>query len=230
MILSDMLKTLIENNTILKGIFETIYMTLIATTIAYILGLPLGVLLNVTDSKGLNPNKVVNKTLGLIVNFFRSIPFIILMVAFLPVAKILVGTSYGNKAMIVMLIIASTPYIARMVESSLKEIDYGVIEASKAMGASDFEIIWKVMLVEARPSLISGATISAITILGYTAMASVIGGTGLGQIAIIYGHQRSNSDVTWICVVLMVVIVVMIQEIGNLIVKKNDKRNKKIHE
>lgn len=230
MILSDMLKTLIENNTILKGIFETIYMTFISTIISYILGLPLGVLLNVTDSKGLNPNKVVNKTLGLIVNFFRSIPFIILMVALLPVAKTLVGTSYGNKAMIVMLIIASTPYIARMVESSLKEIDYGVIEASKAMGASDLEIIWKVMLVEARPSLISGATISAITILGYTAMASVIGGTGLGQIAIIYGHQRSNSDVTWICVVLMVVIVVLIQEIGNLIVKKNDKRNKKIHE
>lgn len=230
MILSDMLKTLIENNTILKGIFETIYMTLISTTISYILGLPLGVLLNVTDSKGLNPNKVVNKTLGLIVNFFRSIPFIILMVAFLPVAKTLVGTSYGNKAMIVMLIIASTPYIARMVESSLKEIDYGVIEASKAMGASDLAIIWKVMLVEARPSLISGATISAITILGYTAMASVLGGTGLGQIAIIYGHQRSNSDVTWICVVLMVVIVALIQEIGNLIVKKNDKRNKKIHE
>ena len=229
MILSEILRTLMDNNEILKGILDTILMTLISTTISYILGLPLGIILNITDKKGLCPLKIINKILGLIVNFLRSIPFIILMVAMLPVARFIVGTSLGNKAMVVMLVIAATPYIARLTENSLKEIDYGVIEAAKSMGATDFEIITKVMLVEAKPSLIMGATVSMITVLGYTAMASTIGGKGLGQIAIIYGHQRSNPDITWLCVILMVVIVIIIQELGNLIVRKIDKRNKKIN-
>ena len=223
---SEMFKELWSNGIILKGIWETIYMTLLSTGIAYIIGLPLGVILNVTSAGGLSPNKAVNKTLGLIVNFLRSIPFIILMVAFLPVAKVVVGTSLGNRAMIVMLVVASFPYIARMVENSLKEIDYGKIEAARSMGASDFEIIYKVIIPEARPSLLNGAVISAITILGYSAMASTIGGTGLGQIAIIYGHQRSNPDITWVCVILMVLIVVVIQEVGLLVVRKIDKRRK----
>ncbi len=225
--MSEMLLKLLESNLLLKGIFETLYMTLISAAISYILGLPLGIILNISDKKGLWPHKVLNKVLGLIVNFFRSIPFIILMVAMLPVAKFVVGTSLGNSAMIVMLVIAATPYIARMVESSISEVDYGVIEAAKSMGATTFQIIWKVLLVEAKPSLIMGAVISSVTVLGYSAMASTIGGTGLGQIAIIYGHQRSNADVTWLCVFLMVIIVVLMQEFGTLIVRKVDRRKNK---
>ena len=223
---SEMFNDLWSHGLILKGIWETIYMTFLSTFIAYIIGLPLGVILNVTSPNGLAPNKVINKVLGLIVNFLRSIPFIILMVAFLPVAKAIVGTSLGNRAMIVMLVVASAPYIARMVEGSLKEIDYGKVEAARSMGAPDIKIITKVILPESKPSLLNGAVIASITILGYSAMASTIGGTGLGQIAIIYGHQRSNPDITWICVFLMVIIVIVIQECGVLLVKKIDKRRK----
>lgn len=223
---SEMFNDLWSHGLILKGIWETIYMTFLSTFIAYLIGLPLGVILNVTSDSGLSPNKVVNKILGFIVNFLRSIPFIILMVAFLPVAKTIVGTSLGNRAMIVMLVVASAPYIARLVEGSLKEIDYGKIEAARSMGAPDIKIITKVILPESRPSLLNGAVIASITILGYSAMASTIGGTGLGQIAIIYGHQRSNPDVTWVCVFLMVIIVIVIQECGLLLVRKIDKRKK----
>ena len=223
---SEMFNDLWSHGLILRGIWETIYMTVLSTAIAYLIGLPLGIILNVTSDSGLSPNKVVNKILGLVVNFLRSIPFIILMVAFLPVAKAIVGTSLGNRAMIVMLVIASAPYIARMVEGSLKEIDYGKIEAARSMGATDFKVITKVILPESKPSLLNGAVIASITILGYSAMASTIGGTGLGQIAIIYGHQRSNPDITWVCVFLMVLIVIVIQEVGILLVKKIDKRRK----
>lgn len=222
--LSEMFYKLWENNLIQIGIWETIYMTGISTAIAYLLGLPLGVILCVTDKNGIRPIGWLNKLLGFVVNFFRSIPFIILMVAMLPVAKLIVGTSLGNKAMIVMLIIAAAPYVARLVESSVKEVGSGVIEAAQAMGATNFQIIWKVLLPEAKPSLILNGIISMVTILGYSAMASTIGGTGLGQIAIIYGHQRSNDDITWICVLLTVVIVQIIQEVGGLIVRKTDKR------
>ena len=208
------------------GIWETIYLTLIPTVIAYILGIPLGVLLCVTDKNGLHPIPVLNKILSIFVNIFRSIPFIILMVAMLPVAKLIVGTSLGNKAMIVTLVIAAAPYVARMVESSLKEVDAGVIEAAQAMGTSNFQIVTKVLIPEAKPSLIVGAVISTVTILGYSAMAATIGGTGLGQIAIIYGHQRNNDDITWICVLLTVVIVQIIQIVGTYIARKTDKRIK----
>ena len=207
-----------------RGIWETIYMTVLSTAISYVFGLPLGVVLNITDREGIYPVRWLNRLLGVIVNFFRSIPFIILMVAMLPVAKLIVGTSLGNKAMIVMLIIAAAPYVARLVESSVKEVSSGVIEAAQAMGATNFQIIWKVLLPEAKPSLILNGIISMVTILGYSAMASTIGGTGLGQIAIIYGHQRSNDDITWICVLLTVVIVQIIQEAGGFIVRKTDKR------
>ena len=223
---SEMFNDLWSHGLILKGIWETVYMTVLSTAIAYLIGLPLGIILNVTSPSGLSPNKIVNKILGLVVNFLRSIPFIILMVAFLPVAKVIVGTSLGNRAMIVMLVVASAPYIARMVEGSLKEIDYGKIEAARSMGAPDIKIITKVILPESKPSLLNGAVIASITILGYSAMASTIGGTGLGQIAIIYGHQRSNPDITWVCVFLMVLIVIVIQEVGILVVKKIDKRRK----
>lgn len=221
---SDMLKQLWDNGIIQLGIWETVYMTLLSTLIAYGIGLPIGVILCITDKDGIHPNRLVNRVLGFIVNIFRSIPFIILMVAMLPVAKAIVGTSMGNKAMIVMLIIAAAPYVARMVESSIKEVSQGVIEAAQAMGTSNFKIITRVLIPEAKPSLIIGAVISTVTILGYSAMAATIGGTGLGQIAIIYGHQRSNYDIVWLCVILTVVIVQIIQEVGTFIAHKTDKR------
>ena len=221
---SDIFYKIWDAGLIQLGVWETIYLTLIPTVIAYLLGLPLGVLLCVTDKEGLHPLPVLNKILSVFVNIFRSIPFIILMVAMLPVAKFLVGTSLGNKAMIVTLVIAAAPYVARMVESSLKEVDAGVIEAAQAMGTSNFHIVTKVLIPEAKPSLIVGAVISTVTILGYSAMAATIGGTGLGQIAIIYGHQRSNDDITWICVFLIWIIVQVIQELGRYIAVKTDKR------
>ncbi len=222
--MSDMLRQLMDNNVILMGIWETIYMTVISSAFAYLFGLPLGVLLQVTSDTGIRPKKVLNRVVGFVVNFFRSIPFIILMVAMLPVAKFVVGTALGNKAVIVMLVIAAAPYVARMVESSLNEVDGGVIEAAQAMGANTIQIIWKVLLPEARPSLLNGATIAMVTILGYSAMAATIGGTGLGQIAITYGHQRSKDDVIWVCVILMVIIVQVIQEIGTRASKVSDRR------
>ena len=224
--LSEMFLKLWNNGILQRGIWETVYMTVISTAISYVIGLPLGVVLTVTDKGGLHPIPWLNRLLGIVVNFFRSIPFIILMVAMLPVANWIVGTSLGNKAMIVMLIIAASPYIARMVESSVKEVDGGVIEAAQSMGASNFEIVCKVLLPEAKPSLIMGAVISMVTILGYSAMSSTIGGTGLGQIAISYGHQRFNPDIKWICVFLTVIIVQIIQELGTAIAHRSDKRIK----
>ena len=225
--LSEMFYKLWNNGLIQIGIWETVYMTLISTAVAYLIGLPLGLVLSVTDDAGIHPIRWLNRVLGVIVNALRSIPFIILMVAMLPVAKAVVGTALGNKAMIVMLVIAAAPYVARMVESSIKEVDAGVIEASQAMGASSFEIVRKVLIPEAKPSLIVGAVISMVTILGYSAMAGTIGGTGLGQIAITYGYQRSNDDIIWICVVLTIVIVQIIQEVGTRIAHKTDKRVRK---
>ena len=222
--LSEMFIKLWENGIIQRGIWETVYMTVISSLIAYVIGLPLGVVLNVTDQEGIRPVHWLNRILGLVVNFFRSIPFIILMVAMLPVARLIVGVSLGNQAMIVMLVIAAAPYVARMVESSLKEVNAGVIEAAQSMGTNNLQIIWKVLLPEAKPSLIVGAVISMVTILGYSAMAATIGGTGLGQIAVSYGHQRFNPDVTWCCVFLTVIIVQIIQEVGTWIAHKTDKR------
>lgn len=221
---TDWLIKLWDNNVLQLGIWETIYMTLLATLFAYIIGLPLGLLLRVTDSDGIHPIKWLNGVLGVIVNFLRSMPFIILMVAMLPVAKFIVGTSLGNRAVIVTLVIAAAPYVARMVESSVKEVDAGIIEAAQAMGTSSFQIVWKVLIPEAKPSLIIGAVISTVTILGYSAMAAMIGGGGLGQIAIIYGHQRSNQLVIWVCVVLIAIIVQVIQVIGMRIAHRVDRR------
>ena len=207
--LSEMFLKLWNNGILQRGIWETVYMTVLSTAISYVIGLPLGVVLTVTDKGGLHPIPWLNRLLGIFVNFFRSIPFIILMVAMLPVANWIVGTSLGNKAMIVMLVIAASPYIARMVESSVKEVDGGVIEAAQSMGASNFEIVCKVLLPEAKPSLIMGAVISMVTILGIS-----------------YGHQRFNPDIKWICVFLTVIIVQIIQELGTAIAHRSDKRIK----
>lgn len=225
--ISEILKQLWQSGTLVTGIWETVYLTLLSTVIAYLLGLPLGVVLAVTGDGGIRPIKWLNRVLGFIVNIFRSIPFIVLMVAMLPVAKAVVGTSIGNEAMIVMLVIAAAPYIARMVESSLKEVSPGVIEAAQSMGTSNFGIILKVLIPEAKPSLIVGAVISTVTVLGYSAMAATIGGGGLGSIAITWGHQRFNDDVIWVCVILIIIIVQIIQELGMLIARKTDRRVRK---
>lgn len=221
---TDMFVKLWQNHLFLWGIWQTVYMTVISTVFAYVLGLPLGIILSVTDKDGIRPMPAVNRILGVIINAFRSIPFIILMVALLPVAKFIVGTSIGNKAVIVTLVVGAAPFVARMVESSIKEVDKGVIEAAEAMGTPSFKIITKVLIPEAKPSLITGAVISMVTILGYSAMAATLGGTGLGQLAIVYGHQRFNQDVIWFSALLCILIVHVIQEIGMRVVHKTDKR------
>ena len=204
--------------------FETIYMTLISTAVAYLIGLPLGILLCATDKNGIRPIPWLNKIVGVIVNIFRSIPFIILMVALIPVSRAIIGTSIGNEAMIFMLIVAAAPYIARMVESSIKEVDKGVIEAARSMGANTWQIIWKVYLPEAKPSLIVGAVISTVTIIGYSAMAGTISGGGLGSLAVTQARPSNAQDVIWLCVVLTIVIVQIIQELGMLLAKRLDRR------
>lgn len=217
---------LLDSGVLQLAIWETVYMTLLSTLVAYVIGLPVGILLSVTDKDGICPVVWLNKTLGFVVNILRSIPFIILMVALLPAAKMFVGTSMGNNAMIFTLVIAAAPYIARMVESSIKEVDKGVIEAAQAMGTSSFGIIVKVLVPEARPSLIIGAVISTVTILGYSAMAGTIAAGGLGAVAIIYGYQRQKYDIIWVCMILIVLIVEIIQELGMRLAMKTDKRIK----
>ena len=206
------------------GILESLYMTLVATFLAYLFGLPLGLVLSVTDKEGIRPVRPLNAVLGFLVNLLRSVPFIILLVAIIPFTRKIVGTSIGSTATIVPLVVSAIPFVARMVESSLKEVPAGVIEAAQAMGCTNFQIIWHVLLPEAKPSLISGCVISTVTILSYTALAATLGGTGLGQIAIIHGHQRSQKLVVWVCVLLIVVIVQLIQIVGTTVVRKTDKR------
>lgn len=223
---SEMLAKIWDAGVLQLGIRETVYMTFLGTLFAYLIGLPLGLLLCVTAPDGIRPVRWLNRSLGFVVNALRSIPFLILMVAMLPIAAVVVGTSFGNPAMIVMLVVAAAPYVARMVESSVKEVDAGVIEAAQAMGASSLQIVRKVLLPEARPSLIIGAVISTVTILGYSAMAGIIGGGGLGQIAITYGYQRGKAaqDVIWVCVVLTILIVQLIQELGMHLAHRIDRR------
>lgn len=224
--MSEMFYKLWDSGLIQLGIWETVYMTILSTFFAYVIGLPLGVVLSVTDRQGICPVRWINNLLGLIVNFFRSIPCIILMVAMIPVARLILGVSLGNGAVIVTLVIAAAPYVARMVESSLREVPDGVIEAAQSMGCTNWQIILHVLLPEAKPSLMQGAIISTVTVLGYTALAATLGGTGLGQIAIIYGHQRSNADIVWLCVILMVAIVQVIQIAGTQMIRRSDKRIK----
>ena len=215
-----------QNNEFLKATFVTIYMTLISTIVAYVIGLFIGIVLYITSKNGIKPKPILNKVLGFLVNIFRSIPFIILIVALMPFTYKLIGTSVGNAPMIITLIIASAPYIARVVEQSLNEVNRGVIEAAEAMGANTFQIIWKVLLPEAKPSLINGFIICIVTIIGYTAMAGSIGAEGLGQLAIDKGHKKSNYLIVWFCIIIIVIIVQLIQEFGTFISKKMDKRIK----
>ncbi len=211
---------------LIQGTLETLYMTFASTIAAYVLGLPLGVIMVITDKKGIAPNKAVNQILGTIINIGRSLPFIILMVALIPFTRFVVGTAIGSTAAIVPLTIAAAPFVARMVESSLAELDPGVIEAAKTMGATNAQIAWKVLLPESIPSLIRGFSITTITLIGYSAMAGAFGSGGLGDIAIRYGFHRYETEVMLITIVLIIVIVQLIQMGFNFAAKKIDKRNR----
>ncbi|MBP3656470.1 MAG: ABC transporter permease [Clostridia bacterium] len=208
----------------LEGIRDTLYMTTVSTLFAYLLGMPLAILLVLTSPKGLTPKPLVYRVMDALVNVFRSIPFLILMILVIPLTRLIAGKSYGSTATIVPLVIAAAPYVARMIESSLLEVDPGVIEAAQSMGASVPAIIFKVLIPEAKTSLIVGATISSGTILGYSAMSGAIGGGGLGQIAITYGYNRYQTDVLIITVVLLIVLMQIFQIVGMYISRKTDKR------
>ena len=211
---------------VVEGIFVTLYMTLATTFMGYVLGLPMGIALVITAPKGLRPNKIIYKVLDVVVNVVRSFPFLILLIVIQPLTRIIVGKSDGPTATIVPLTLSAAPFIARMVESSLLEVDHGVIEAAQSMGANLWTIIWKVMIGEAKTSLIVNVTIALGTILGYSAMAGIVGGGGLGDIAIRYGYYRYDSSIMWVTVVLLIVLVQLMQYIGMTISKKLDKRTR----
>ena len=203
-----------------ESTLQTIEMVFWSTVFSLIMGLPLGVLLHVTDKEdqgGIIPKPVLNEILSRIVNILRSFPFLILMIILMPVARFILGTTIGTRASVVSLSIAAAPFVARVIETSLKEVDPGVIQAAKAMGSTNWQIIGKVMLPEALPSLVSGVTLTIINLIGYSAMAGTIGGGGLGDLAIRYGYQRFRSDVMLAAVIVIIVLVELVQFVGNRI-------------
>ncbi|MCI6237020.1 methionine ABC transporter permease [Bacillota bacterium HCP3S3_F1_1] len=214
-----------EIQMILEGIRDTLYMTIVSTLFGYVIGLPWGIALTVTGKDGLRPNNIIYRILDVVTNIMRSIPFLILLILVLPLTMIIVGKTYGSTATIVPLVISASPLIARMVESSLNEVDKGVIEAAQSMGANNLQIVWKVLLGEARVSLISGATITIGTILGYSAMAGTVGGGGLGDIAIRYGYYRYQANILLVTVILLIALVQIFQFIGTVISVRLDKRH-----
>lgn len=211
-------------NMLIEGTIATIYMTVASTVLGYLFGLPMGIVLTVTDKDGIKPNAFIYKILDFIANTVRSIPFLILMILLIPLSRVLIGKSYGSTATIITLVVAAAPYIARMVESSLKEVDAGVIEAARSMGASNFDIVFKVMLVEARTSLIVGATITLGTILGYSAMAGTLGGGGLGDIAVRYGYHRYDAVIMGVTVIILIILFQIFQTLGMKIASSLDRR------
>ena len=208
------------------GIKETLFMTLLSTLFGYILGMPIGIALAVTDKSGIKPNAVVYKILDVIANIIRSVPFLILLILIMPLTRLIVGRSYGTAATVVPLTVAAAPFIGRMIESSLNEVDRGVIEAAQSMGASTTNIILRVLLVEARTSILVGVTIALGTILGYSAMAGIVGGGGLGDIAMRYGYYRYESEIMLVAVVLLVILVQIFQTIGMKMSVKLDRRKR----
>ena len=207
------------------ALWETVYVTLVATAFAIIIGLPLGVLLATGDKNGILPlPKPVMSVLNVIINLLRSIPFLILMIMVIPLTRVIVGTTVGTVASIVPLVIAAFPFVARLAESSFREVNPDIIEAAQSMGASPFQIIVKVLIPESVPSLISNATIGITTILGYSAMSGIIGGGGLGKIAINYGYYRYNYPVMIVAVILLIILVQVFQSVGTYLAVKNDKR------
>ena len=209
---------------LLRELGATLYMTLASTAISYLLGLPLGVLLVTSEKGGLKPMRVLNQTLNVVVNILRSVPFLILILVLVPVTRAIVGTSIGSTATIVPLVIGATPFVGRLVEGSLREVYRGVVDAAVSMGASPWQIVRKVLLPEALPSLVTGAALATITILGYSAMAGAVGGGGLGNVAIMYGSNRYQFDVMIVCVIILVCVVQLFELIGRIAARAVDKR------
>ena len=211
---------------LLEGIRDTLYMTLASTILGYALGLPLGIILNVTRKNGLAPDRIIYGILDIICNVIRSVPFLILLILLIPFTRALVGKSYGSSATVVPLVICAAPYIARVVEASLNEVDAVVIEAARAMGASNIQIILKVLLVEAKTSLLAGFTITTGILLGYSAMSGTVGGGGLGDIAVRYGYYRWQTDIMIVTVVLLIIIFQVIQNLGMKVVSVMDHKKR----
>ena len=207
-----------------EGTLDTLYMTLASTFFAYVFGMIMAMILVMTRADGIRPMPVVFRVLDVLVNLTRSFPFLILMIAVLPFTRFLVGTTIGNNATVVPLVIAAAPFVARLVEQSFLEVDRGVIEAAQSMGASTWQILWKVYIPEARPSLINGSAIAATTILGYSAMSGAVGGGGLGKLAIMYGYNRYQTEIMFATVVLLIVIVQLLQSFGDWATRRSDKR------
>lgn len=210
-------------NEILKATWETIYMVLISTFFAVVIGFIPSIILVITDENGLKPNKYIYRVLDIIINILRSFPFIILMIAIFPLTRMLTGTTIGTKAAMVPLTIAAAPFAARVIESALKEVDPGIIEAARSFGAGIFQIIFRVMIKEALPSILLGITLTIISVVGYSAMAGVIGGGGLGSVALNYGYYRFQTDIMIYTVILLIIIVQVFQSLGNLLYKKLNK-------
>lgn len=222
-----MIETLFPNvkwDLMWQATYDTVYMTVVSTAVTFVLGLLIGILLFLTSPHQLWANKVVHFLTGSLVNIFRSIPFIILIILLIPFTKFLLGTIRGVNAALPALIIGSAPFYARLVLIAFREVDKGVIEAARSMGANTFTIIWKVLIPESKPALISGITVTAVALVGYTAMAGIIGAGGLGNLAFLEGFQRTREDVTLMATILILVIVFIIQWIGDMITAKTDKR------
>ena len=212
----------IITNLLIKALGQTVYMVSISMLIASLIGIPLGILLVVTEKNNICP--IVNRPLSFIINIIRSIPFIILMVAIIPFTRILAGTSIGTTAAIIPLTLAAIPYIARMVETSIREIPFGLIEAAQSMGATPLQIIYKVLLPESLPSILDSMTVVMVSLVGASAMAGTIGGGGLGDLAIRYGYQRFQADIMIITIIVLVLMVQSIQFLGSFLSRKADKR------
>ena len=224
-LIMSLFNTTAENwQMILSNTGVSLYIVLASTLLSYLFGIPIGIILVITSKDGIHPMPVLNSVLGIIVNLLRSVPFLLMIFMIMPLTTLITGTSFGANATIVPLVFSDAPYIARLIESSLREIDFGVIEAAQSMGASNWQIITKVMLPESKPSLLVGAAIAATTILGYSAMAGVLGGGGLGDIAIRYGYYRYDKPLMYVCIVLLVIITQILQEAGLKIATKTDKR------
>ena len=210
---------------LLQALGETLLMTFVPTILAFAIGLPLGILLVTGDEKGIHPlPRWLMKLLHFIINILRSVPFLILLIVVLPLSRALVGTTVGTRAILVPLVVAAFPFVARLVETSIREVDPGVVEAAQSMGAGTFQIIWKVLIPEARPALIANFMVALITIFGYGAMAGAVGGGGIGRIAVNYGYNRYKPLVMYFAVILLVILVQLFQSAGNVLVKKSDKR------
>ncbi len=207
-----------------EGVLDTLYMTVVSTALSYVFGMVMGVLLVICRKDGIAPRPLFYAVLDMVVNLTRSFPFLILMIAVIPFTRFLVGTTIGNNATVVPLVIAAAPFVARLIEASLLEVDSGVVEAAQSMGASTWQIISKVLLPEALPSLLNGSAVAAITILGYSAMSGAVGGGGLGKLAIMYGYNRYQTDIMFATIILLIVIVQLFQMLGNWATKRFDKR------